>query len=64
MINLLSKNPGTANKNTSNYYLSLTNGTLVYMSRVGSGYAPWNANWSYSYMDDEKMIKDIIEAIE
>ena len=56
--------PGTANKNTSNYYLSLTNGTLVYMSRVGSGYAPWNANWSYSYMDDEKMIKDIIEAIE
>ena len=37
---------------------------LVNMSRVGSQYAPWNANWSYVIMDDEKMIIDIIEAIE
>ena len=55
--------PGTANKDTSNYWLSLSNGNLVLMSRVGSQYGPWNANWSYAFMDDEKMIKDIIGAI-
>ena len=37
---------------------------LVLMSRVGSQYGPWNANWSYKIMDDEKMIKDIIGAID
>lgn len=56
--------PGTANKDTANYWLSLSNMNLVLMSRVGSQYGPWNANWSYKIMDDEKMIKDIIEAIE
>ena len=33
--------PGTANKDTSNYWLSLSNGNLVLMSRVGSQYGPW-----------------------
>ena len=56
--------PGTANKDTSNYSLTINNMNLVNMSRVGSQYAPWNANWSYVIMDDEKMIIDIIEAIE
>ena len=56
--------PGTANKDTANYWLSLSNMNLVLMSRVGSQYGPWNANWSYKIMDDEKMIKDIIGAID
>ena len=56
--------PGTTNKDTSNYMLTLSNGNLVLMARTSSQYGPWNANWSYAFMDDEKMIKDIIEAIE
>ncbi len=60
----ISGTPGTANKDTSNYSLTINNMTLVNMSRVGSQYAPWNANWSYVIMDDEKMIIDMIEAIE
>ena len=56
--------PGTTNKDTSNYWLSLANYTLVLMSRVGSQYGPWNANWSYVVMDDEKMLQGIIGAID
>ena len=56
--------PGTTNKDTSNYMLTLSNGNLVLMARTSSQYGPWNANWSYVVMDDEKMLQGIIGAID
>ncbi len=52
--------PALANKDNANYILTVFNGSL---ENTSNGYKPYNANWSWSSMNDEHMLKKIIESI-
>jgi len=56
----ISGNPALTNKDSSNYMGNVFNGSLVDTS---AGFKPYNANWSFVSLNDEHMLKKIIEAI-
>ena len=56
----ISGNPALTNKDSSNYFGNVFNGSLVATS---AGYKPYNANWSWTSLNDEHMLKKIIEAV-
>jgi len=56
----ISGDPALANKDNANYILTVFNGSL---ENTSNGYKPYNANWSFSFMNDEHMLKKIIESI-
>ena len=56
----ISGNPALTNKDSSNYFGNVFNGSLVATS---AGYKPYNANWSWASLNDEHMLKKIIEAV-
>ena len=56
----ISGNPALANRNSSNYMGNVFNGSLV---NTSAGYKPYNANWSWTSLNDEHMLKKIIESI-
>ena len=49
-----------SNKDNANYLVSLFNGSL---ENTSAGYRTYNANFSWSSMNDEHMLKKIIESI-
>ena len=57
----ISGNPALANRNSSNYMGNVFNGSLVDTS---AGFRPYNANWSWTSLNDEHMLKKIIESID
>ena len=56
----ISGNPALTNKDSANYMVTVFNGSLV---NTSDGYKPYNANWSWSSLNDEHMLKRIIESI-
>ena len=52
--------PAIANKDNANYILTVFNGSLA---NTSAGYRTYNSNFSYSSLNDEHMLKKIIEAI-
>ena len=56
----ISGNPALTNKDSANYMVTVFNGSLV---NTSNGYKPYNANWSWSSLNDEHMLKRIIESI-
>ena len=56
----ISGNPALTNRNSSNYMGNVFNGSLVDTS---AGFKPYNANWSWTSLNDEHMLKKIIESI-
>ena len=56
----ISGNPALTNKDSSNYMGNVFNGSLVDTS---AGFKPYNANWSWTSLNDEHMLKKIIESI-
>ena len=57
----ISGNPALTNRNSSNYMGNVFNGSLVDTS---AGFKPYNANWSWTSLNDEHMLKKIIESID
>ena len=56
----ISGNPALTNKDSSNYFGNVFFGSLV---ETSAGYKPYNANWSWTSLNDEHMLKKIIEAV-
>ena len=56
----ISGDPALTNKDSANYMVTVFNGSLV---NTSDGYKPYNANWSWSSLNDEHMLKRIIESI-
>ena len=56
----ISGDPALTNKDSANYMVTVFNGSLV---NTSNGYKPYNANWSWSSLNDEHMLKRIIESI-
>ena len=56
----ISGNPALTNKDSANYMVTVFNGSLV---NTSDGYKPYNADWSFSSLNDEHMLKRIIESI-
>ena len=57
----ISGNPALTNRNSSNYMGNVFNGSLVDTS---ANFKPYNANWSWTSLNDEHMLKKIIESID
>lgn len=53
-------NPAIVNKDNANYILTVFNGSL---ENTSSGYRTYNANFQWSSLNDEHMLKRIIESI-